>query len=115
MALFGLLKGEVATLVAEFKLATKDRTLSLAEAFALGKQAVSLVAKVAASLPAAPVERQAVLVEAWDQFVREYVTPIDLPGPDRLVDPLVEAGAHEAAIQALIAVRKLLIDVGVLK
>lgn len=115
MSLFNLIKGELATLVADYKLATADRQLSLVEAFGLAKVAIGVAAKVTASLPSSPAERQAAIVAAWDQFVKEYVTPIDLPGPDRLVDPLVEAGAHEAAIQGLVALRKLLVDIGVLK
>lgn len=96
MSLADSLKPAFDELVAKYKAAIADGSLSVKEACSIGIDAVAAAMKVVADTSATNEEKKAAVLAFWDKFVAEAITPIDLPGPDAILDPIVAQALHVA-------------------
>jgi len=95
MALYDDLKNQIDIVLAAAKTATADKQVTLREAVTIGLEVFSAVAIAAKALPnASHDEKKAVLIQVADEFYKQVLQPIDIPGiPDfiesRFVDPML--------------------------
>jgi len=95
MALYDDLKAQIDIVLAAAKTATADKQVTLKEAVTIGLEVFHAVAIAAKGLPnSTHDEKKAVLIQVADEFYRQVLAPIDIPGiPDfiesRFVDPAI--------------------------
>lgn len=112
--LYDLIKTEVSAYIARIKAARQsDAKLSLQELFQLGFEAAATLVRLAQVPGYTGPEKKAAVILAAMQFHDEVIQPLDLPGPDWLIDPIVRQ-LYEAAVNAGVEVAvKLFWQIGV--
>jgi len=94
MSLSEDVQAQFRALVESYKLKVDDGSLSFSEAVALGGEFIAACIRIAEQVTAPGADKKAAVLAAWDLFVEKVVTPIDLPGPDAIIDPIVAKALH---------------------
>lgn len=91
MSLYDQICLDVLAITERIKQSVADDGLSVPEAIGLGHQAVESFVKLAQQAGGTGAEKKEAVLEAIYNFYDQVIVPMDAPGPDVLVDPLLRS------------------------
>jgi hypothetical protein len=95
--LFQQIRAEFDALVAEARAVFEDEKVTWREVLGLVPEAFRRIVAIVEVVQAAGEQKRELAIYCVDQFYLQVIAPLDLPGPDWLLDPAVGRLVHELA------------------
>ena len=103
MSLYDLVKADIDALLADYRSRAADG-ITLKDMYSLGSEAVARFMQLVEKYGGLGVDKKAAVMEAAGRFYDDIIAPIDLPGPDLVVDKIARQiwlYAVDAAVDGL--------------
>ena len=99
--LYEIVRLEVESLIAEVKLDTADKILSLSEVWTLAAHCISSFVKIADKLDVEGKDKKQVVMEAAEKLYDEVIAPLDIPKIPNMVEPMFDRLAKSVYLEIL--------------
>lgn len=101
MSAFEQISASVSALIASYKAAQSDGKVTLSEIWQLTGKAIQEIVQLTQRLTVPGAEKKRVALEAVEQFIDDFITPLDLPYiPNLVIEPIVDNAVKQVLMTA---------------